>query len=184
MAWIIVVQLFVWWFRSAGGGRKGAGQGRGGANPRVEGGAGVVIAEMIRPRRKGAGLLSVGVPPQGYTALHTTKPRQAAAISPPKQHRQQTRVIIPGTTVGRGSLSRLRVASSYQANRRKTKGVSTWELLRPQQQHRVADAVLGHSGRLRDGAHREDLLRGEHVQGALKARRRPRKDDARLTLEA
>ena len=60
----------------------------------------------------------------------------------------------------------------------------TWELLRPQQQHRVADAVLGHSGRLGDGAHRKYFLRGEHVQGALEARRYVWKDDAGLALEA
>lgn len=59
----------------------------------------------------------------------------------------------------------------------------TWELLWPEQQHRVADAVLRHAGRLGDGAHGENLLRGEHVEGALEARGNVREDHTRLALE-
>lgn len=60
----------------------------------------------------------------------------------------------------------------------------TGELLRPEQEHRVADAVLRHAGRLCDGAHREHLLWGEHIEGALEAARHLRQDHASLALEA
>lgn len=59
----------------------------------------------------------------------------------------------------------------------------TRELLWPEQQHSVADAMLRHARRLSDGTHGEHSLRGEHAQRTLEARSHVRKYHAGLALE-